>query len=59
MPLSKGTSNKAREKNIEQEIAEGRPLKQAEAIGYSEQRAERAKRAERLDRWANGKRSKP
>lgn len=38
MPLSKGKSDKAREKNIATEIQDGKPLKQAVAIGYSEQR---------------------
>ena len=42
MPLKKGSSNKTREKNIKKEIAAGKPIKQAVAIGYSEQR--RAKR---------------
>lgn len=38
MPLSKGTSNRAREKNIKAEIAAGKSPKQAVAIGYAEQR---------------------
>lgn len=38
MPLKKGTSKKVREENIRTEIAEGKPIKQAVAIGYSEQR---------------------
>lgn len=41
MPLIKSTSNKARQKNIETEIAAGKPVKQAVAIGYSEQRQAR------------------
>jgi hypothetical protein len=38
MPLIKSTSKKAREKNIETEIAAKKPIKQAVAIGYSVQR---------------------
>jgi hypothetical protein len=39
MPLEHSTSNKARQRNIEREIHEGdKPIKQAVAIGYSEQR---------------------
>lgn len=38
MPLKSGSSNKTRNANIRQEIAAGRPVKQAVAIGYSEQR---------------------
>ena len=38
MPLQQSRSNKAREANIKTEIAAGRPIKQAVAIGYSEQR---------------------
>lgn len=38
MPLLKSSSKKARETNIRTEIAAGRPVKQAVAIGYSEQR---------------------
>lgn len=38
MPLQHSRSNKAREANIKTEIASGRPVKQAVAIGYSEQR---------------------
>ena len=39
MPLAKGKSKKAREQNIATEIAAGKPVKQAVAIGYSVQRA--------------------
>lgn len=65
MPLIKSTSKKARQKNIETEIAEGKPIKQAVAIGYSEQRqasrrkgasrnrAERAERKASTDKWAH------
>ena len=38
MPLVKSASKAARQKNIETEIAAGKPVKQAVAIGYSEQR---------------------
>lgn len=38
MPLQKSTSNKARSANIKAEIAAGKPIKQAVAIGYSVQR---------------------
>jgi len=38
MPLIKSISNAARSKNIATEIAAGKPIKQAVAIGYSEQR---------------------
>ncbi len=43
MPLSEGKSNEARQKNIETEIAAGKPIKQAVAIGYSKQRENRGK----------------
>ena len=38
MPLIKSGSDKARQKNIEKEIASGKDPKQAVAIGYSVQR---------------------
>jgi hypothetical protein len=38
MPVNRGSSNKAREENIKAEIHAGKPIKQAVAIGYSEQR---------------------
>lgn len=38
MPLKKGTSNKTRNENIKREIDAGKPIKQAVAIGYSQQR---------------------
>jgi len=41
MPLNRGPSNKARSENIRTEIAAGKPVKQAVAIGYSEQRRAR------------------
>lgn len=44
MPLIKGRSNTARNKNVAIEIAAGKPIKQAVAIGYSEQRAAKKKR---------------
>ena len=36
MPLKKGKSEKSFEKNVETEIAAGKPPKQAEAIAYEE-----------------------
>jgi CRISPR/Cas system CSM-associated protein Csm2 small subunit len=39
MPLSKGTGNAARQSNIEKEIVAGKEPKQAVAIAYSQQRA--------------------
>jgi len=44
MPLKRGTSNKTRESNIKREIRAGKPIKQAVAIGYSEQRQSRKKK---------------
>lgn len=44
MPLKKGTSKKTREKNIATEIAAGKPVKQAVAIGYAEQRRSKKSR---------------
>ena len=38
MPLKRSTSKAARQANIKAEIAAGRPVKQAVAIGYSVQR---------------------
>jgi hypothetical protein len=46
MPLIRSTSDKARSENIRREIEAGKPPKQAEAIGYSEQR-EAAKKPKR------------
>jgi hypothetical protein len=43
MPLVHGKSNAARNKNIAREIASGKPLKQAVAIGYSVQREAKKK----------------
>lgn len=43
MPLIQGKSNAARNKNIAVEIRSGKPLKQAVAIGYSEQRQAKKK----------------
>ena len=45
MPLIKSTSEKAKEKNIKTEIKAGKPIKQAVAIGYSEQREAKKKRS--------------
>lgn len=48
MPLIKSSSDKARQDNIETEIDAGRPIKQAVAIGYANQRdAERHTHEER------------
>jgi predicted RNase H-like nuclease (RuvC/YqgF family) len=47
MPLKHGTSDKTRQENIKKEIAAGKPIKQAVAIGYAEQRdAEKHKESE-------------
>lgn len=43
MPLKKSSSNKARQANIRTEIKEGKPIRQAIAIGYSEQRQAKKK----------------
>lgn len=48
MPLIKSGSDKARQENIETEIHAGKPIKQAVAIGYANQReAERHTHEER------------
>ncbi len=44
MPIITSTSKEARQKNIKTEIAAGKPIKQAVAIGYSEQRQAAKKR---------------
>ena len=44
MPLKKGSSTKVRNENIKKEIAAGKPIKVAVAIGYSVQRASAAKK---------------
>lgn len=44
MPLKHGSSNATREKNIKKEIHQGLPIKQAVAIGYSEQRQAKKKK---------------
>lgn len=44
MPLKKGTSSKTRNENIKKEISAGKPIKQAVAIGYAQQRKSRKKR---------------
>lgn len=44
MPLSKGTSDKARQKNIQEEIKSGKKPSQAVAIGYAVQRENIAKK---------------
>lgn len=47
MPLLNLGTNAARQKNIETEIAAGKPPKQAVAIGYAQQRRAKAKKAAR------------
>lgn len=44
MPLSKGTSDKARDENVKHEIAAGKPYRQAVAISYEQQRRNKAKK---------------
>ena len=48
MPLSSGTSNKAREENVKREIAAGKEPKQAVAIAYAQQRKNRRVHDERI-----------
>lgn len=43
MPLKKSTSKKAFKDNIRAEVNAGKPVKQAVAIAYSEQRAAKKK----------------
>ena len=47
MPLVNSPTDKAREENITREIEAGKSPKQAEAIGYSEQRKAKKKKG----RW--------
>jgi hypothetical protein len=44
MPLIKSATKAARQKNIKKEIAAGKPIKQAVAIGYATQRAAAGKK---------------
>ena len=44
MPLKKSASKAAFKSNIKAEIAAGKPVKQAAAIAYSEQRAAKKKK---------------
>lgn len=44
MPLKKGSSSKTRNENIKREIAAGKPIKQAVAIGYAVQRKSKKKK---------------
>ena len=44
MPLKRGTSNKTRNENVKREIAAGKPIKQAVAIGYAVQRKAKGKK---------------
>lgn len=46
MPLVKSESAKAFRENLKKELAAGKPMKQALAIAYSEQRAARKKKRE-------------
>jgi hypothetical protein len=62
MPLIKSSSKKARQANIKAEIDAGKPVKQAVAIGYSEQRRAAHKKPSHLDhgkvgKWTRGERS--
>ena len=43
MPLSKGKSQSAFKKNVRAEVKAGKPVKQAVAIAYSEQRKAKKK----------------
>lgn len=54
MPLSSGTSKEAREENIKTEIAAGKPVKQAVAIGYAKQRSNAAEKGKRGGDAAEG-----
>jgi hypothetical protein len=47
MPLAKGASDKAREKNVKTEIKAGKPPAQAVAIAYAEQRRAKGRKAGR------------
>lgn len=47
MPLVKSTSKEAFKKNIRTEVKAGKPVKQAVAIAYSQQRAAAAKKPAR------------
>ena len=49
MPLIKSGSDEARQKNIETEIHSGKPIKQAVAIGYSNQREHEDRHKERVE----------
>jgi hypothetical protein len=55
MPRNPGTSNAARNDNVKAEIDSGRPIKQAVAIAYSEQREAKKKKRNALSRAAHGK----
>ena len=46
MPLVKSDSAKAFRENVKREVAAGKPVKQALAIAYSEQRAAKKKKSE-------------
>lgn len=48
MPLIKSGSDKARQQNIETEIHAGKPIKQAVAIGYANQREHEDRHNERV-----------
>lgn len=47
MPLSTGTTKAAREENIKREVSAGKPVKQAVAIAYHQQRSNAAKKGAR------------
>jgi hypothetical protein len=61
MPLIRSASKRARNENIKREIDAGKPLDQAVAIGYSEQRRAGGGRRSKLDhrkvsKWTKGER---
>lgn len=49
MPLSTGTSNKARQANVRTELAAGKKPDQAVAIAYAKQRENRSKQGDGVD----------
>ncbi len=49
MPLIKSGSDEARQENIKNEIHAGKPIKQAVAIGYANQREHEERHKERVE----------